>query len=450
MTIRLSDHFTYNRLLRFVFPSIVMMVFTSIYGVVDGLFVSNFVGKTPFAAINLIMPFLMIFGTFGFMLGAGGSALVAKNLGEGEPERANRAFSLLVYVTVISGVILTVIGFLLLRPVTLWLGAEGEMAEDCIAYGRIILLATTAFMLQNLFQSFLIAAEKPKLGLAVTVAAGVTNMVLDLLFIAVFHWGLVGAAAATAISQAVGGLLPLFYFMNPQNGSLLRLTGWKWNGRVLLKACTNGSSELMTNLSLSLVNMLYNFQLMRFAGENGIAAYGVLMYVGFIFLAIYIGYSIGCAPIVSYHFGAGNRDELKNLFRKSLVIMLIAGAIMTLSAELLGPLLSKVFVGYDEGLFAMTKRAFALYSIGYLFIGFNIYASSFFTALGNGGVSAFLSFNRLFLLQVIAVSTLPLFWKLDGIWLAGVAAELAALGFSFFFFFLKGKHYGYLGKNQQS
>ncbi len=449
MTIRLSDHFTYPRLLRFVFPSIVMMVFTSIYGVVDGLFVSNFVGKTPFAAINLIMPFLMIFGTLGFMLGAGGSALVAKNLGEGEPERANRSFSLLVYVTIISGVLMTILGLILLRPVTALLGAEGQMAENCVIYGRIILLATTAFMLQNLFQSFLIAAEKPKLGLAVTVAAGVTNMILDFLFIVVFEWGLVGAAVATATSQAVGGLLPLFYFMSKKNGSLLRLTAWKWNGQVLLKACTNGSSELMTNLSLSLVNMLYNFQLMRFAGEDGIAAYGVLLYLGFVFITIHIGYAIGCAPIISYHYGAENKDELKNLFRKSLVIMLIFGVLMTIFAELLGPLLSKVFVGYDKGLLTMTKRAFVLYSLNYLFVGFNIFASSFFTALGNGGVSAFLSFNRLFLLQVVAVFTLPLILKLDGIWLAGVVAELLALGFSFLFFFLKGKHYGYLGRSDQ-
>ena len=448
MTIRLSDHFTYPRLLRFVFPSIVMMVFTSIYGVVDGLFVSNFVGKTPFAAINLIMPFLMIFGTLGFMLGAGGSALVAKNLGEGEHDRAMRSFSLLVYVTIISGIVMTVLGFLLIRPVTHLLGAEGQMAEDCITYGQIILLATTAFMLQNLFQSFLIAAEKPKLGLAVTVAAGVTNMVLDFLFIAVFKWGLIGAAAATATSQAVGGLLPLFYFMNQKNNSLLRLTGWKWNGRVLLKACTNGSSELMTNLSLSLVNILYNFQLMRFAGEDGIAAYGVLMYVGFIFLSIFIGYSIGCAPIVSYHYGAGNKAELKNLFRKSLVLSSIFGILMTLSAELLASPLSGIFVGYDAELLAMTKRAFALYSFCFIFLGINIYSSSFFTALGNGGVSAFLSFTRLFLFQVIAVLTLPFVLKLDGIWLAGVVAELLALGSSFLFFFLKGKHYGYMGTTE--
>lgn len=430
MRIQLSDHFTYRRLLRFVFPSIVMMIFTSIYGVVDGLFISNFVGKTPFAAINLIMPFLMILGAFGFMLGAGGSALVAKSLGEGDQEGATRTFSMLVLVTVIGGAVLSVLGIAFLRPISALLGARGEMLEDCVAYGRIILLALVAFMLQNLFQSFLITAERPTLGLAVTVAAGVTNMVLDFLFIAVFGWGLVGAAAATAISQAVGGLLPLLYFLNPKNKSLLRLCAPRWSGRALLKACTNGSSELMTNLSMSVVNMLYNFQLLRLVGEDGIAAFGVLMYVGFIFVAIFIGYSIGCAPIISYHFGAENRDELGNLFRKSLFLMVLFGVLMTLLAEALAAPLSDIFVGYDRGLYELTLRAFALYSLCYIVTGINIFASSFFTALGNGGISALISFLRTLLFQVVSVLLIPLVFGLDGIWLASLFAELLSLAVS--------------------
>ena len=443
MKIQLSDHFTTPRLLRFVFPSIMMMIFTSIYGVVDGLFVSNFVGKTPFAALNLIMPFLMLFGAIGFMLGAGGSAIVAKHLGEGERERAISVFSMLTVVTLLCGIVFSTLGIVLLRPIASLLGAEGEMLEYCVSYGRIILLALTAFMLQNLFQSFLVTAERPQFGLYVTVAAGVTNIVLDFLFIAVFSWGIVGAAAATAISQAVGGLVPLVYFLHPKNKSLLRLTRPKFDCRALFHTCTNGSSELMTNLSLSLANMLYNFQLMRLVGEDGIAAFGVVMYVSFIFITVFIGYSIGSAPIISYHYGAQNKAELKNLFRKSLMLMSIFGGLMVLLAELLAKPLSAFFVGYDAELLTLTTRAFALYSLSYLVLGVNIFASAFFTALGNGGVSATLSFLRLFVFQIITLLVMPIWLDVDGVWLSIVASELLALGVSTFFFLQQKKKYGY-------
>ncbi len=433
MKIQLSEHFTYSKLIRFTVPSVFMMIFTSIYGVVDGLFVSNFVGKTPFAAINLIMPFLMIFGTVGFMIGTGGSALVAKTMGEGDRKRANRLFSMLVYVSVVLGVGLSILGIAFLRPISVLLGAEGQMLEDCVTYGRIILISLTAFILQNEFQSFLITAEKPKLGLAITVAAGVTNMVLDALFVAVLEWGLVGAALATAISQAVGGIVPLVYFLAP-NKSLLRLTGFSFDGRALLKTCTNGASELMTNLSMSLVNMLYNFQLMEYAGENGIAAYGVIMYIGFIFVAVFIGYSIGAAPIVGYHFGAGNREELKNLFRKSLVILAVCSLSMTLLSEVLALPLSRIFVGYDEELMYLTARGFMLYSLCFLVLGFNIYASSFFTALNDGLVSGMLSFLRTLLFQIATILVMPMLWELDGVWLAIVVSELMALGVTVYCF----------------
>ena len=433
MKIQLSEHFTYSKLIRFTVPSVFMMIFTSIYGVVDGLFVSNFVGKTPFAAINLIMPFLMIFGTVGFMIGTGGSALVAKTMGEGDRKRANRLFSMLVYVSVVLGVGLSILGIAFLRPISVLLGAEGQMLEDCVTYGRIILISLTAFIMQNEFQSFLITAEKPKLGLAITVAAGVTNMVLDALFVAVLEWGLVGAALATAISQAVGGIVPLVYFLAP-NKSLLRLTGFSFDGRALLKTCINGASELMTNLSMSLVNMLYNFQLMEYAGENGIAAYGVIMYIGFIFVAVFIGYSIGAAPIVGYHFGAGNREELKNLFRKSLVILAVCSLSMTLLSEVLALPLSRIFVGYDEELMYLTARGFMLYSLCFLVLGFNIYASSFFTALNDGLVSGMLSFLRTLLFQIATILVMPMLWELDGVWLAIVVSELMALGVTVYCF----------------
>ena len=441
--IQLSDHFTYPRLLRFVFPSIVMMIFTSIYGVVDGLFVSNYVGKTPFAAVNLIMPFLMIMGAIGFMFGTGGSAIVSQALGEGKPDKANQYFSMMVYVVIGCGIVLTFFGLVVLRPVSATFGAEGEMLENCVVYGRIILCALTVFMLQNVFQSFLVTAERPKLGLAVTVAAGVANMVLDFVFIAVFNWGIVGAAAATAASQFIGGLIPLIYFFIP-NTSRLRLVKTKINAGIMLKTCINGSSELMTNISMSLVNILYNFQLMRYIGEDGIAAYGVIMYVSFIFVAIFIGYSIGSAPVIGYHYGAGNHAELKGLFKKSLCLITLWNVLLTVLAIGTAQLLAQIFVGYDAELTALTRRGLILYALSFLITGFNIFGSAFFTALGNGVVSAAISFLRTLLFQIVAVLVLPLILGLDGIWLAIVAAELLALVVTISFFIKHGKYYHYL------
>lgn len=442
MKIQLSDHFTTSRLLRFVFPSIIMMIFTSIYGVVDGLFVSNYVGKTPFAAVNLIMPFLMIMGAVGFMFGTGGSAVVSQALGEGKPDKANQYFSMMVYIVIGSGIVLTLAGLLFLRPIAAAFGATGEMLANCVVYGRIILCTLTAFMLQNVFQSFLVTAERPQLGLAVTVAAGVTNMALDFVFIAVFHWGIVGAAIATAASQLIGGFVPLIYFLR-QNTSRLRLVKTRFNARILGKTCINGSSELMTNISMSLVNILYNFQLMRYIGEDGVAAYGIIMYVSFIFAAIFIGYSIGSAPVIGYHYGAGNHAELKGLFRKSLWLIALWNIVLTALAVLTAQPLAKIFVGYDADLTALTRRALCLYSLSFLSMGFNIFGSAFFTALGNGVVSAAISFLRTLLFQVAAVLVLPLFLGIDGIWLAIVAAELLALVVTVVFFVRKRDYYHY-------
>ena len=442
MKIQLSDSFDYKKLLRFTFPSIIMMVFTSIYGVVDGFFVSNFVGKTPFAAVNFIMPFLMILGTVGFMFGTGGSALIAITMGAGDKERAKRLFSLFIYVSAICGILIGALGIVVIRPVAAWLGAEGELLDNCVVYGRIILAVLPALILQYEFQSFFITAEKPKLGLAVTVAAGVANMVLDAVFVGMLRWGLVGAAAATAISQSVGGIIPLVYFGRP-NTSLLRLTRTKFDGRALLKACTNGSSELMSNISMSVVGMLYNIQLMKYAGEDGVAAYGVLMYVNMIFLAAFIGYSVGVAPVVGYHYGAGNHEELKGLLKKSLVLIGIFSVGMVVLAEGLARPLALIFVGYDPELLDMTLRGFLVYSFSFLFAGLAIYGSSFFTALGNGLVSALISFLRTLVFQVAAVLIFPLIWGLDGIWFSIVAAELVAALVTVAFLVGKRKKYHY-------
>ena len=426
MTIQLSDHFTVGRLLRFTFPSIVMLIFTSIYGVVDGFFVSNFVGKTPFAAVNFIMPFLLVLGCVGFMFGTGGGALIAKTMGEGKREEANQIFSLLVYLSLTSGIVLAVLGLVLLRPVARLLGAQGQMLEDCVTYGRIILAAVPAYVLQYEFQCLFATAQKPKLGLYVTVAAGLTNVVLDALLVAVLPWGLQGAAVATALSQCMGGILPLLYFLRP-NTSLLRLTRTRFDGKVVLKTCTNGSSELMSNISMSLVSMLYNVQLLRYAGENGVAAYGVLMYVNLVFQAAFLGYAVGTAPVVSYHYGAGNHRELQGLLRKSLAIVACFSVAMCGAAELLAKPLSVLFVGYDQELLGITLEGFAIYSFSFLFSGFAIFGSSFFTALNDGLVSALIAFLRTLVFQVLAVLLLPLFLGLRGIWLSIVTAEAMAV-----------------------
>lgn len=442
MNIQLSDHFTYKKLIRFTMPSIGMMIFTSIYGVVDGFFVSNFVGKTPFAAVNLIYPFLMILGAFGFMFGTGGSALIAKTMGMGRMEKAQQLFSMLIFISSVTGVAIAALGIVFVRPIAAALGAEGELLEGCVVYGRIILLAMPAFMLQMEFQSFFITAEKPQLGLWTTVASGVTNMALDALLVAVFPLGLVGAALATAFSQAVGGLVPLVYFSRP-NTSLLRLRSFAFDGRALWKTCTNGSSELMSNLSMSLVSMLYNMQLMRYAGEDGVAAYGVMMYVSFVFISAFIGYSIGSAPIISYHFGAENREELHNVLKKSLVIIGICSVALAITGEMLARPFSLIFVGYDENLLALTLRGFTIFSFSFLFSGLAIYGSGFFAALNNGLVSAIISFLRTLVFQIAAVLLLPLIWEIDGVWLSVVAAELAAAALTAAFLAGLRKKYGY-------
>lgn len=443
MNIQLSDHFTLKKLMRFTLPSIIMMIFTSIYGVVDGFFVSNFAGKTPFAAVNFIMPFLMILGSVGFMFGSGGSAIISKTLGEGDKEKAKKYFSLFIYSTAICGVIIGVLGIILIRPVASALGAEGEMLENSVLYGKIILTPLPFYMLQFEFQSFFSVAEKPQLGLGVTVAAGCTNIVLDALFVGALKWGLVGAASATALSQIVGGLIPLIYFFR-KNTSLLQLTKTSFNGRILLKACTNGSSELMTNISISLVSMLYNVQLMKYAGEDGIAAYGVLMYVNMIFLAAFIGYSVGTAPIVGYNYGAEKHDELKSVLKKSFIVIGTFSAVMLILAESLAFPLAKIFVGYDKGLMELTLRAFRICSFMFLFAGVSVFGSSFFTALSNGLISALISFLRSLVFQVAAVLLLPLFLGMDGIWLSVVAAEIMSVIITLLFIFKMKNKYHYL------
>lgn len=439
---QLSQHFTCRRLLRYCLPSIIMMVFTSVYGVVDGFFVSNFAGKTPFAAVNFIMPILMILGCAGFMFGTGGSALIGMALGEGDNKKANNIFSLVVYSSIVCGVVLAIIGLVILRPVATLMGAEDEMLRQCLIYGGIFLAGLPFYILQYEFQCLFATADKHKLGMYVTIIAGCTNIVLDALFVAVFPWGVAGAAVATVISQIAGGIIPLVYFLR-KNDSPLRLTKCSFDGTALLKTCTNGSSELMSNISASVVGMLFNVQLMKYAGENGVAAYGVLMYVSMIFQAIFLGYTVGTAPVVSYHYGADNKDEVKNLLKKSLIIVAAVAVCMFVAGELLSWPLAKIFVGYDAELMDMTVNAFYIFSFSFLFFGFSVFGSSFFTALGDGLTSAAIAFLRTLVFQIAAVMLLPLIFGLNGIWASIVAAEIVSVAVMAVFFAIKRKKYGY-------
>ena len=444
MGIQLSDHFTYKKLLKFTLPSIAMMIFTSIYGVVDGFFVSNFAGDIPFKAVNLIMPFLMIFGTVGFIFGTGGTAIVANILGEGDKEKANRYFSLFVFVAFSLGVCFAVIGMILIRPIARFLGAEGELLENCVLYGRIVLVALPFLVWQFLFQSFFVAAEKPKMGLFVIIAAGVTNMILDAALVATLPqaYRLTGAGIATAASQFVGGFIPFVYFSR-KNTSLFRLGKTKFDLRAIGKACVNGSSEFMSNVSMSIIGMLYNIQLMKYAGEDGIAAYGVMMYVSFIFAAVFIGYSIGTAPIISYHNGAGNYKELKGILKKSLTLLGLGGLLMLAVAQLFARPLAMIFVSYSESLTEMTVHGFRIFACSFLFMGFAIFGSGFFTALNDGLTSALISFLRSLVFQIGAVLLLPMIWEIDGVWISVVIADLMALALSMMFMAIKRKKYHY-------
>lgn len=441
-TIKLSDHFTFGRLLRFAAPSMGMFIFMSIYGVVDGLFVSNYAGKTAFAAVNFIWPFLMLLSTPGFMLGTGGSALVAKTLGERDSEKANRLFSLFCYVAAAAGAVFMVAAFAVMPFVAAKMGAQGDLLQKSVLYGRIVILGSVPQMLHFVFESFIVTAEKPELGLKVTVAAGVTNIVLDALFVGFFHWEIAGAAAATVISQAIGGMIPLVYFARP-NSSLLRLGKTVFDGKSLLRACVNGCSELMSNISMSLVGMLYNIQLMKYLGENGIAAYGILMYVNMIFIGAFIGYAVGTAPIVGFHYGAQNHSELHNILQKSLVILSSGGFLMFLAGEALAVPLSKIYASYDPFLLQITIHGFRIFSISFIPCGLAIYASSFFTALNDGITSAVISFLRTFVFEMAFVMLLPSFMGPDGIWYSIVAAEVMAVTISEIFILLNKKKYGY-------
>lgn len=442
MAVRLSDHFTYKKLFKAVVAPVLMMVFTSIYGIVDGLFISNVEGKTAFAAVNIIMPVTMALGAIGFMFGAGGSAIVSKTLGEGDTEKAQSVFTAVVIVNAITAIVVSVIALIFIEPIAVLLKADESMLDYAVKYGRILLIGEIFFMTQNLFQNFFIVAERPLLGFIVTVCAGVTNMILDALFVWVFRFGVEGAAIATVISQIIGSIIPVVYFAR-KNQSLLKFTKPDFKPEYIIKTITNGSSELLSNISASLVSMVYNAQLMRYTGEDGVTAYGIIMYASFIFAAVFIGYAIGTAPIVGYNYGAKNHDELKNIFQKSIKLNAVAGVIMAGISIVLSKLLCSIFVGTDAELTEFSAHAMRIYSLSFIVMGLNIYTSAFFTALGNGLISAIVSAFRTLVCQISTVYILPLIWEVDGIWFSILAAELLALALGVFFLVKYRKKYEY-------
>lgn len=444
MKIQLSDHFSFGKLLRFTLPSMAMMLFTSVYSIVDGYFVSNYAGKTAFAAVNLIMPILMIVGTIGFMFGSGGTAIVAKAYGEGDKEKANNLFSLFVYFTFGIGVVVSTIGEILAKTISVMLGAEGVLLDNCVIYARILLAAMPLFILQVLFMSFFSVAEKPELGFAVTITSGVLNMILDAVLCINLpsEYKLIGAAVATAVSQSVGGIIPLIYFSR-KNSSILRLGRTKFIPNAIIKACTNGSSEFMSNISMNVVGILFNLQLMKYAGEDGVSAYGFMMYVSMIFTAVFVGYSMGSAPVFSFNDGAKNYKELKSVLIKSLMFVVSAGIIMVVSAEMFAMPLAKIFVGYDAGLMELTVNGFRIFALSFAFIGFGIFSSGFFTAMNDGVTSAIISFVRTLVFESCAVMILPLVFGINGIWYSTVIAESLSLILGGTFMIVKRKKYHY-------
>ncbi len=449
MTQDMGRHFTWGALLRFTLPSIAMMIFTSIYGIVDGLFVSNFAGKTAFAAVNFVMPIIMIPSAVGFMIGTGGSAIVAKTRGEGDDAAAMQAFTMLVYSGAILGIILAVVGIFVAEPICALMGAEGQMLADCGLYGRMIFVTLPFFVLQYVFQSFFVTAGKPQIGFLVVLLAGCMNIVLDAVLVGVLDMGLAGAALATNASEILGGGIPLIYFAC-RNSSFLRFVRAPFKGSILGRACFNGMSEMVTNIAMSVVSVLYNLQLMRYIGEDGVAAYGVIMYVAMVFAAIFLGYSMGSSPLMSFQYGAKRHHEMQNLFRKSIIFVLVGGLLMFLLAEASAEVIADIFVSYDEGLRALTIESFRIYAVAYTLMGFSIYGSALFTSLGNGVVSAVIALLRSLVFECGCVLLMPLVFGITGIWFSISVAELASLVVTLIFMFALGRRYGFLKKRTVS
>lgn len=423
----LGGHYGARRLFISSLPLIGMMVLISIYSIVDGLFVSNLVGTTAFAALNLIWPAIGLVGALGLMVGTGGAALVSKTLGEGDEPRANRYFSMFVEFILLLSVVLAVPLLVWMEPLAVAIGAEGEMVRQCAIYGRICAAGMPAFMMQMGIQPFFMVAGRPRMGTWISLVSGLLNIGLDALFIIVCGWGLAGAAAGSMLACCFGGFYPLWYFSSRFNRSSLAFKATGFEFGPLAKACSNGLSEFVGNISFNIVSMCYNWQLMRFYGENGVAAYSVILYLGFIFVAVYSGYNMTVTPLVGFNFGAGNKRELRSLLRHSLTLMLVLGVLLAGTAELLAGPAARLFVGYDSELTALTVHATRLYAPSFLITGLTLFVSAWFTGLNNGPVSALASFSRTFVFELSCVFLLPVLLGVNGIWLSAPAAEILSL-----------------------
>ena len=440
----MEGHYGYRRILKEMWPMVLMLMVTSVYSIVDGWFISNFAGSTAFAAMNIIWPAIAIISALGLMVGAGGSALVSKTFGEGDDERANHIFTMLIKLTFIAGAVISAALFVVMKPLAAALGAEGEMVRYAVIYGRILTAALPVYMLQMAMQPFYMVAGRPELGTITSIACGLTNIALDALFVAGLGWGLTGAAVATAASFIVGGCIPAAFFASKRNKTPLRfLKDSRYEWPAIGQSLSNGLSEFVGNISFNIVGICYNLQLMKYIGENGVSAYGVLMYVGFIFGSVFIGYNMGISQVISYKYGAGDKAELRSLLRKSCALVAVAGIVITATVELLAPLLSRLFVGYYPALRDLTTYALHIYMISFLICGFNMFASAWFTALNNGPVSAVISFTRTLVFELGCVFILPLLFGIDGIWVAVNVAEVLALILSAALVLGFRKRYGY-------
>ena len=403
-----------------------MMLFTSMYGVVDGLYLSHFSGKEAFAAITLIIPLPLLIGAWAYMIGAGGSAVIAKAIASDRQKDANEYFSFLVLISVLGSILLAGIGEIFLEPCAKLLGANDEMLPFCMTYGRILIAAVPLYVLQNVFQSFLTVAEHPKIGLAINLVSAFLNMALNFVFIRITNEVVTAVALATVVSQFVGGITPFVFFVRSKS-TTLRFGRPHMPMSLLGPVFANGVSEFVSEIFHPLASVMYNYKLMELTGLNGVAAYGVLMNVGFLFGSVFLGFAVGSAPLFTYKYEREDHDELHSLFIKSTISVVLMGFLLYgVACMIEGPFAAEFFGG-DELLITMTEEAFALHSLSYMVMGLAVFASAFFTAIHDSRVSFLISFLRTLLFEVLAILLLPMLFDLNGVWAASLTSEVLTL-----------------------
>lgn len=438
----IAQEFNLISLLRFVAPTVVMLVFMSLYQMVDAVFVSKFVGENALSALNIVYPFPSIVIAVSIMLATGGSAIIARNMGEGKEKEAKENFSFIVLVGAVIGVAIATAGILFIEPLIYMLGATPSLYDYCYEYLFILVLSVPLSVFQMLFQSFFVTAGKPHLGLTLTVLGGVSNIVLDYVFIVLCGFGVSGAALATSIGYSIPGLFGLIYFAVSRKGTLYFVKPvFRWG--VLFKCCINGSSEMVNNLAVAVTTFLFNVLMLKYEGEAGVAAITIVLYAQFLMTSAFMGFSSGIAPVVSFNYGSGNVRQLKKIFKISVWVIAVVSAAVFVIAETCSDVVIMVFTPAGSEVFGLTKYGFAIFSFSFLCTGMNIFASALFTAFSNGKISAILSFLRTFVFLTACLLFLPLFWGVDGIWLAVPVAEVMALFVSVYYLVRFKKVYQY-------